>query len=216
MSSSVSNLSLDFRTLTYLTVVDENLRCPICHSPLIEPATTKCRHTFCSDCIANALAISLTCPVDRYPLKPEDVSAAPIMIANLVNDLVVLCPNSALGCMATMPRPLVGGHLKEDCGFVTSECPGCEERILRRDLHTECMHQQVECRHCAAMVRQLEMEVRNYSAELHWPRLPDPESRIPMSAAQRVLSALRARVFSVRNRHPPNSMRRGSGGVRLV
>ena len=126
----------------------------------MSPETTKCRHTFCADCIAGALENSDTCPVDRNPLGPGDVTAAPIMIANLVNDLEVRCPNSTLGCISTLPRALVKGHLKEECGFVTVDCPGCDERISRRDRREEgCMHAEVECEHCTATIRQLEKEV---------------------------------------------------------
>jgi len=158
--ASVSPTTFDIRSLTYLAAVDDNLCCPICRSPLVDPETTKCRHTFCADCISGALENSDTCPVDRSPLSPGDVSAAPVMIANLVNDLEVRCPNSALGCLCTLSRALVKGHLKEACGFVTVDCPGCNESILRRDRRTEgCMHGEVECEHCTAMVRKLEMEV---------------------------------------------------------
>jgi hypothetical protein len=174
-STSVSASSLDLRALTYLTEVDENLCCPICRSPLIEPETTKCRHTFCSKCIATALEISPTCPVDRNPLEHGDVSAAPIMIASLVNDLVVLCPNSSLGCTATQARSLIKGHLKDECEFVTVDCPGCEEQILRRDLREfeECTHSKMECPHCSSMIRALELEVCNdphhgLSLNTHW------------------------------------------------
>ncbi|KAA8895082.1 hypothetical protein FN846DRAFT_356314 [Sphaerosporella brunnea] len=159
-STSVSASSLDLRALTYLTPVDENLCCPICRSLLIDPQTTKCRHTFCSNCIAGALEISPTCPVDRNPLERGDVSAAPIMISNLVNDLVVLCPNTPLGCTATRARSLIEGHLKDECGFVTVDCPGCEDKILRRDLREECMHTEdhesicpqltSSCQHCSS------------------------------------------------------------------
>lgn len=110
--------------------------------------------------------MSSTCPVDRNPLGAGDVSAAPIMITNLVNDLVVLCPNGGLGCTATQPRSLVKGHLKEDCGFVVVDCPGCDEKIMRRDLRGECRHAEIECTHCLAMIRQLEMEVRGATAPL--------------------------------------------------
>ena len=152
--------SFDPRALTYLSHVDENLCCPICRSPLLNPKTTKCRHTFCAECIRDALERSPTCPVDRSELKPEDIFNAPVMVANLVNELTVLCPNSIAGCDRTLPRSLVGGHLKEDCEFVAVECAGCKESILRRDVREECLHNETECPHCAATVTRLELEVR--------------------------------------------------------
>ncbi|KAI5795562.1 hypothetical protein EDC01DRAFT_56340 [Geopyxis carbonaria] len=71
---------------------------------------------------------------------------APVVIANLVNDLVVLCPNSNLGC---------------------TSCVGCSERILRRDVHEECMHQEIVCTHCSATLRKLDLE----NHELRCPHL---------------------------------------------
>jgi hypothetical protein len=156
---SVSESTLDLGNLSYLSPVDDNLCCPICHSPLTDPVHTKCRHTFCSTCIAGALETSKTCPVDRKPLKLEDVSAAPIMISNLVNDLVVLCPNFELGCCMTCARHLLGGHLREDCAFVSVQCAGCNDKILRKDSGSECLHQLVECRFCFSSFRRLDMEV---------------------------------------------------------
>lgn len=161
-TTSISGRGFDLRALTYLTHVDDNLCCPICHSPLVDPTTTKCRHTFCSDCIADALEISSTCPVDRTPLELQDITMAPVVIANLVNDLVVLCPNSNLGCTSTQPRSFVGGHLKDECRFVTVDCVGCNERILRRDVHEECMHQEIVCTHCSVTLRKLDLEVSRH------------------------------------------------------
>lgn len=159
-SQSLTHLTFDLRALTYIAQVDENLCCPICRSPLLDPATTKCRHTFCADCIAGALDNSPTCPVDRNPLSDGDVAPAPTIVSNLVNDLFVLCPNAALGCPATPARALVFGHLKDDCGFVTVACPACAEPIPRRDLAADaCMHAPANCPHCDAPTRQLELEV---------------------------------------------------------
>ena len=159
-SNSTTVISLDLRALTYLTTVDENLCCPICRSPLLEPKTTKCRHTFCAECIEGALKLSPTCPVDRSKLNPEDIFAAPVVVTNLVNELKVLCPNAAAGCNSTFPRSLVAGHLKDECKFITVECPGCKESILRKDAREECLHKNTECPHCVATVLRLDMEVR--------------------------------------------------------
>ncbi|KAL7269332.1 hypothetical protein RUND412_008013 [Rhizina undulata] len=156
--SSFSESDLDLRALSYLTSVDDNLCCPICHAPLINPVNTSCRHTFCAACIAEALRCSQTCPVDRKPLRSEDLTAAPIMIANLVNDLIVICPNSEIGCPASCPRHLMGGHLREDCKYVPVKCSGCEESIARKNANTECLHKLVECEYCSMSVRKLDME----------------------------------------------------------
>lgn len=81
------------------------------------------------------------------------------MVASLVNDLVVLCPNAELGCPITCARYLLGGHLREDCQFVAEQCSGCEDVVLRKDAAGECLHQVVECGYCGESFRKLDMEV---------------------------------------------------------
>lgn len=167
--ASFSAATFDIRGLSYLSHIDDNLCCPICHSPLIDPVSTQCRHTFCNECICGALEQSVTCPVDRKPLQPEDISMAPIMIANLVNDLVVLCPNSELGCATSCPRYLIGRHLEDNCQFVAVKCSGCKEAILRKDSESQCMHQEIECEFCFTKIRKSDSQVlpiRNFSQSL--------------------------------------------------
>jgi len=150
---------IDYQSLNYLSAVDHNLYCPICRSPLVDPVYTTCLHTFCSACISKALERSQTCPVDRTPLRAEDVSPAPIMIANLVNELAVLCPNSELGCPFTCSRYLVEAHLSHDCGFVYVKCRGCDGKVLKQDAGRECLHQLEECTHCFQQIKKIDMEV---------------------------------------------------------
>ncbi|TGZ81908.1 hypothetical protein EX30DRAFT_305645 [Ascodesmis nigricans] len=156
-----SSHSFDLRSLTYITHVDDNLCCPICQSPLVDPFTTSCRHTFCLACITDALKVSKSCPVDRSPLDTADIKMAPVVLANLVNDLTVLCPNHALGCSATLSRGNVEGHLKEDCQYVTVDCPGCGEKIMRKDRQgdsEDCVHVEEACRYCSEKHRKLDMK----------------------------------------------------------
>ncbi|KAF8461353.1 hypothetical protein BDZ91DRAFT_851056 [Kalaharituber pfeilii] len=152
---------VDLHSLNYLSPVDHNLCCPICRSPLVDPVYTSCLHTFCSSCITRALERSQTCPVDRSILSPDDVSPAPIMIANLVNELAVLCPNSELGCPFTCARYLLEGHLNQDCDFVYVDCRGCDDRVLRRDAGKECLHQLQECPNCFEQVRKMDLEAHD-------------------------------------------------------
>ncbi|KAI5806730.1 hypothetical protein DFH27DRAFT_356186 [Peziza echinospora] len=149
---------VDLHSLNYLSPIDHNLCCPICRSPLVDPVHTSCLHTFCSACITKALERSSTCPVDRSALSAENVSPAPIMIANLVNDLVVFCPNAELGCPITCARYLVGSHLSHDCGFVYVDCKQCDEKVLRKDSEKECLHQLQDCPNCLERVRGVDME----------------------------------------------------------
>src|SRR5256885_12068627 len=65
---------VDLRSLEYVSAVNENLVCPICHVALVDPIITSCEHIFCRDCLEEAYTISQSCPVDRLPLrKPEDI-----------------------------------------------------------------------------------------------------------------------------------------------
>jgi len=82
------------------------------------------------------------------------------MITNLVNDLIIVCPNADKGCQSTCPRYLIDGHLKHICEHVLVKCVGCEELVMRKDAG-ECLHKEVECDDCTAVVRKLDMEVNN-------------------------------------------------------
>lgn len=156
--------TLDIRSLTYLSQLDDHILCPICKTPFLNPITTPCRHTFCADCLATALAATdapPTCPIDRGPLRPEDTRPAPIVVANLVDGLLVACPNAGKGCMVGCARYLVEGHLREECGYVEVACPGegCKERVLRKDLRERCLHGIVECEFCLDRVREMDLKV---------------------------------------------------------
>ncbi|KAK6531813.1 hypothetical protein TWF694_002980 [Orbilia ellipsospora] len=159
-SSRTSLQSVDLRALDYLASPSANLLCPICHSPLITPVQTRCLHTFCSACISLSLERSLTCPVDRKDLSHDDVTPAPIMITNLVNDLVVLCPNRERGCGASCARWLVESHVREDCGYALVKCAkdGCDGMVERKDVEEECVHEEVGCQFCELSVRRLDLD----------------------------------------------------------
>lgn len=76
-------LTLQIR-ISYAVYVGEHnssLQPPVCLSscsmPFVEPTTTRtCSHTFCRDCINQALKTSPQCPIDRSPLQDDDLLAA--------------------------------------------------------------------------------------------------------------------------------------------
>ncbi|KAI9067242.1 hypothetical protein FKP32DRAFT_1564131 [Trametes sanguinea] len=123
---------------TYLDTPNANLVCCICRSPFVEPCITRtCCHTFCYECIAQAVAINRQCPIDRTPLTIHDLAPADPVVRNLVDELVVKCPQEPLGCAYSCQRLLMPVHLRDSCQYVEYTCPdaNCSQRILRRDLH---------------------------------------------------------------------------------
>ncbi|TBU29514.1 hypothetical protein BD311DRAFT_263620 [Dichomitus squalens] len=124
-------------SLTYVDNPNANLVCCICRSPFVEPCTTRtCCHTFCYECISQAIAINRQCPIDRTPLSVHDLTPADPVIRNLVDELIVRCPQEPLGCPYTCQRLLLPIHVKDVCQFIEVPCPEarCSSRILRRDV----------------------------------------------------------------------------------
>ncbi|KAI1006303.1 hypothetical protein K3495_g1910 [Podosphaera aphanis] len=191
------NLSLvhviDLRAVSYEGAVDENLICAICRCILVDPISTTCQHTFCSECLENALTHSSTCPIDRSALSKEmDVIPAPKIIQNQLDGLKVLCPC----CSASVARSMIATHMSRYCqeslircpGINTEKkcalriprklaeqgclhystcCPDCEETLIRIDLpkHREaaCQARYVECRECGCQI--LRMRESEHSSE---------------------------------------------------
>ncbi|KAG8981533.1 hypothetical protein FRB95_007944 [Tulasnella sp. JGI-2019a] len=149
---------------SYTDIVNNNLVCCICQNPFIDPVvTSKCAHTFCRECISSALLVNSQCPVDRSPLTIDQLHPAAAIVRNLVDELLVVCPNASLGCDVTPQRIHLGSHLSSDCQFVHVECsqPQCENVVLRKDLgkHSDgCDHRLVECEACGRDVKFSGME----------------------------------------------------------
>ncbi|KAI0718959.1 hypothetical protein C8T65DRAFT_716704 [Cerioporus squamosus] len=121
----------------YVDTPNANLTCCICRSPFVEPCTTRtCCHTYCYECIAQAIAINRQCPIDRTPLTLHDLVPADPVIRNLVDELIVRCPEEHLGCSYTCQRLLLPIHLSESCSYVEVGCPRkrCNEQVLRKDV----------------------------------------------------------------------------------
>ncbi|KAJ8468639.1 hypothetical protein ONZ51_g9517 [Trametes cubensis] len=71
----------------------------------IPNANLTCYHTFCYDCISQAIAINSHCPIDRTPLSIQDLSPADPVIRNLVDELLVKCPHESIGSKETSTEP---------------------------------------------------------------------------------------------------------------
>ncbi|GAO49493.1 hypothetical protein SAICODRAFT_30892 [Saitoella complicata NRRL Y-17804] len=147
----------------YADAVSDHFMCPVCRSVLVEPVQTRCGHIFCTPCIESALSHSRTCPVDRAALTQSDLLPAPKIIANIVNELLVVCPNQSEGCPNVLQRQLLGTHLEKECDYAWVLCPGaeCDEMVLRKDLSGdgECAHEMEMCEMCKRIIRDNEAHV---------------------------------------------------------
>ncbi|GJE98519.1 zinc finger protein [Phanerochaete sordida] len=122
-------------SLSYVDSPNDNLICCICRAPFLDPLKARtCCHTFCRQCILTALNISSQCPIDRCPLTVDDLSPADPLIRNLVDELLVYCPQRELGCADTLQRQLVEPHLRDACQFVEVRCldETCGKVVIRK------------------------------------------------------------------------------------
>lgn len=156
------------------------LHCPICLGPFFDPyVSDSCSHTFCRQCITTALADSQDeeteddrphcCPTCRAPVQLADFKPTALLIKNMVDTLLVRCPNRSKGCKHTCERHLLRGHVGRDCDFEYvdedlnegKKC-GCSEKVMRKDWSSHgltCPRRKVQCQVCQADVRFDEMQV---------------------------------------------------------
>lgn len=155
------------------TIADQLLKaveCSICQAVLVEPWSTRCGHTFCVACLRAALRVDPRCPVDRTPLRwghRGDVRAAPLVVAGVVDELVVACPNAPAGCPYRCARGLVESHVWHDCRYTEVECPGCgtptERRFFEGELgqlaapDDECPHTVMTCTECGTEMQRYKL-----------------------------------------------------------
>jgi len=156
-----TSTQIDFRGLDYITVVDENLVCPVCRTPFVEPVTTSCDHVFCRECFDQAYQIAPICPIDRTRLRPPNhVGPTARIINNQLDALEVKCPNSAEGCGKILARSMAQNHVDRYCDYSLVDCPErtCERKVLRKDVHRGCLHWLAICPDCSESLFEVDME----------------------------------------------------------
>ena len=147
----------------FVSDVDENLVCVICHD-VVENPRSGCSqgHMFCAACIESWVETSgcPTCPVDREHLPPDKlISLKPVQ--NVIMNLQVCCKNAnqakdhaevsepspkkakvsdsqfAESCVWNGKLSELNTH-REVCPFVIVECSnsevGCKRKLPRRNL----------------------------------------------------------------------------------
>ncbi|KAF1824515.1 uncharacterized protein K489DRAFT_305676, partial [Dissoconium aciculare CBS 342.82] len=164
----------DLRMIDYVATVDENLTCPICRCPFIDPVIlNECDHCFCRDCIRQTWTTPSSpysphgprgdCPSCRTPAKLGPRSATTKILVNILDDLLVKCPNTGEGCSTIVKRGEVQDHVTIYCGYAKIECPdeNCDLPIRRKDALQGCLHVDVSCVACRE-------ELQTSTLEQHW------------------------------------------------
>ncbi|KAK5129335.1 hypothetical protein LTR08_003593 [Meristemomyces frigidus] len=170
------NPPVDLRLLDYVVPYDENLMCPICRCPFLDPVVLcECDHYFCRDCIRQTWSSNHTphgprgdCPSCRTPAKLGPRSATSKILVNITDDLLVRCPKSEQGCAAQVKRGEVQDHVSIYCGYAPTPCPaaGCEQPVRRKDVAQGCLHYGVSCLECREAMPKSNLEA-HWQSECH-------------------------------------------------
>ncbi|NXI45064.1 LNX2 protein, partial [Galbula dea] len=111
------HLLLDNHLYNFQDEVDDELICHICLQPLLQPMDTPCGHTYCFKCLENFMQEYNFCPMDRKKLSFQQCHKSSLLVRNLLDKLIVLCPFKA-ECQQTMQRCELEAHLQNRCpGF---------------------------------------------------------------------------------------------------
>lgn len=105
---------LDNHLYNFQDEVDDELICHICLQPLLQPMDTPCGHTYCFKCLENFMQEYSFCPMDRKKLSFQQCHKSSLLVRNLLDKLVVLCPFKA-ECQQSMQRCELEAHLQNRC-----------------------------------------------------------------------------------------------------
>nr|XP_056715608.1 ligand of Numb protein X 2-like [Euleptes europaea] len=112
-----SHLLPDNHLYNFQDEVDDELVCHICLQPLLQPMDTPCGHTYCFRCLENFMQEYSFCPMDRKKLSFQQCRKSSLLVQNLLDKLIVLCPFQE-ECKQTMQRCELEAHLQNRCpGF---------------------------------------------------------------------------------------------------
>ncbi|KAF2198894.1 hypothetical protein GQ43DRAFT_138913 [Delitschia confertaspora ATCC 74209] len=156
----------DVRLLEYVSDCDNNLVCLICHSPFDKPVKLACDHYFCKECLDHAWdaqqVSQQSCPTCRNKVDlNNEPMPVPRILENMLDDLLVKCPNTKSGCTWVNQRANVQDHVLLYCEYTQVECPSYECRlpISQKDYHKGCLHYTVSCEGCHTSMMKKDLEV---------------------------------------------------------
>ncbi|CBY15753.1 unnamed protein product [Oikopleura dioica] len=86
---------------------DEDLCCPICLSPFLNPTDLPCCHSFCRACILPYLRKTPQCPQCRKAATVTDCRDSSLSLRRLCDKMAVICPK----CPYKTERSLLSDHL---------------------------------------------------------------------------------------------------------
>lgn len=109
--------------------VDDDLTCHICLQPLLQPMDTPCGHTYCFRCLENFMQEYSFCPMDRKKLSFQNCRKSSLLVRNLLDKLLVLCPFQE-DCAQTMQRCELEAHLQNRCVDLIFLCSLSDACIL--------------------------------------------------------------------------------------
>lgn len=158
-------------TKYFVSQLDEDFFCSICHSVLIRPHSCQEGHSFCHDCILLWLETSNTCPCDRTHLSKKKLTYVR-SLNNILMKLKVWCRNhvfeirdvnetgrssSSGGCYWTGNLGDLQTHIDNNCKYTQVECrfEGCKIKVQRWNLDEhmkECKWRPMECNYCRTTV----------------------------------------------------------------
>jgi hypothetical protein len=163
--NAVNKPPIDLRQVDYVSAVDRNLICPICHCPFDHPVRVpSCNHYFCADCIQEAFRLQSspqrTCPSCRSECSVR-AEPAEKLIQTILDDLIIKCPTTELGCSWIGKRCDVQDHVERYCDYTMVDCPlrDCSRDITRKDAGQGCLHHIVQCQYCQMSLLRSDLEV---------------------------------------------------------
>ncbi|MCJ1445854.1 MAG: hypothetical protein MMC23_006359 [Stictis urceolatum] len=181
---------VDLRALEYVEVVDENLHCPICHSPLVAPVKLGCDHVFCDDCLRNAMEhqseTGKSCPSCRGRTNLQSIQPVTKIVSRILDGLKVRCPIRGNGCEEILPRGSVQDHVDLYCAFGETDCSAsqCDLKVQRRFSEGPCLHGLIACLNCSKEVMERDLDShRRQSCDASYIKCSDCQDWITLSQA---------------------------------